>query len=244
MNSVASVYNEDDSDVKIMNYTIKNEDYRRQGETILTWVDSDGITYALSFQEKNMTQEVLEEICKIQRKSLKDIGYDDADDTSDLPMPSKSNLHEILLEIMHGNKNRSSSRILTSDFLVKLRNVFEDCNEDKILLEALFCIYKQLCKGYIVHLNSNEIVEVLLSDSEFSVVLAALENDPGLNGVVFSLREAYDRVKLNNVLGIADQDLLGKVKKAHKLQFIRETALARSLDDCASTHLFIIQQNL
>ena len=100
VNSVASVYNEDDSDVKIMNYTIKNEDYRRQGETILTWVDSDGITYALSFQEKNMTQEVLEEICKIQRKSLKDIGYDDADDTSDLPMPSKSNLHEILLEIM------------------------------------------------------------------------------------------------------------------------------------------------
>jgi Component of IIS longevity pathway SMK-1 len=237
------VYSEDDPDVKIMTYTIKDEDYRRQGDTILTWIDEDGSTYAFSFQEKVMTQEALEVICKIQSKSPKDIGYDeDLDDYCDLAIPTKHNLHEILLDLTHGNKNNNAVKVLTSEFVPKLRLLFLDCPaDDKGTLEIVFHIYKQLCIIYVVHLNSTDVVDLLVSDLEFETVLAALENDPGLGGVVFKLKEAYGAGRHNNILNVDNNLLLEKIKKANRLQFIKDTALARALDDSASNHFFSMQ---
>lgn len=93
-------------------------------------------------------------------------------------------------------------------------------------------------------MNSPEILEELLSDEHFSYVLLGLEHDPGLNGIVYDLKNTYYESRHNNLLVITDELFLAKVCKAHRLQFIRDMALGRSLDDSATTFIFFIQQSL
>ena len=141
-----SVYNEDTPDIKILDYIVKEESYKRQGETILTWEDQDGSRYALSFQEKTMAHEALEALCRIQGKNSTDIGFDEDNYSgTDLKSPSIYNLTEILDELTYGSKERNAEIILQGDFLGKLREVSAEHPEDVLAKEVIFKIYKQLC---------------------------------------------------------------------------------------------------
>jgi hypothetical protein len=87
------------------------------------------------------------------------------------------------------------------------------------------------------------VVEVLISDTEFETVLQGLEQDPGLGRVKFSLREVYKSAKMNDLLGIADSGIMPLLKRTHRLQFLRDTALCRSLDDVAAAFLLFLQHS-
>lgn len=237
-----SVYNEDDPEVKILNYKIKEEDYRKQGETILTWMDQDGSTFALSFQDKQMAQEALEEICKIQSKNPSEITYDyECYSSNELAVPTTANLSEVLLELLHGNKEKNAGKVIRSQFLPGLFTVSDEISEEKPQKELVFQIFKQLCKIYLVHLCSHEVISLLLDDPSWDKVLKGLSNDPIVS---FDLEKSYIASKFNNVLAINDENFLKKVTKAHRLQFIRDTALVRTLEDSASMFLYEIQLNL
>ena len=191
-------------------------------------------------------QEVLEALCKIQSRNPKDIGYDeDIYNGIELHNPTLCNLEEILYELTCGNKDANVKKITSTDFISKLSTIFLECSaEDKKNLESLFNIFKQLCKNYVVHFCSSELIDLLLSDQHFYTVINALENDPGLNGIKFDLKQAYQTSSLNNILDIDNAQFLELITKAHRLQFIRDTALARTLDDAASSYLFMLQQSL
>lgn len=93
-------------------------------------------------------------------------------------------------------------------------------------------------------MNSQEILEALLSDEHFDYVLRGLEHDPGLNGIVYDLKSSFYESKMNNFLDINDEMLLDKVKKSHRLQFVKDMALCRSLDDNTCTFFNFSQYNL
>lgn len=121
-----SVFNEDSPDMKILHYWVKDEEYRKQGDTILTWVDESHNTFALSFQEQSNAKEVLEEICKIQSKNPCDISNEDEVEESPCLMePKVDNLQEIAMTISFSNKAKLAKEVLGSGFLNKMHKVID-----------------------------------------------------------------------------------------------------------------------
>jgi hypothetical protein len=206
--AVLNVYNEDNPGVKIISYSIKDEEYRKQGDTILTWQDSNHCNFALSFTEKATAQEVLSELCRLQNRNLSDIDNEEADsdsDLTDLHSPRKDSLETILSCLSFPNRTRLVKEVINASLIPKLRGLVQNSpSDDSQTSVLLFHIYKQLCKGYVVHLNNVEITDLLISDDEFPAALGALENDPSLNGVRIGLVQMYEASRFRDVLGLDD----------------------------------------
>lgn len=133
-----TVYNEDSPDIKILQYSVKNEEYRKQGNSILTWVDESLNSFALSFQEKTNAQEALEEICKIQSKNPSEIGNEeDEDDCKILADPNVKNLSEIIMALTCSNNDKLVKEIFGTGFLHKIQKILSDCTGDKEKRERL-----------------------------------------------------------------------------------------------------------
>ena len=116
----------------------------------MTWQDSDRCTYALSFTERAMAQEVLEEICKLQSKNPSEIRNEeeelDGDYASELLNPSKENLPHVLAELMFTNKQKIMREVVESSFISKMKKITDECaDEDSKVQGHVFDIYKQLC---------------------------------------------------------------------------------------------------
>ncbi|CAG9333189.1 SMEK2_1 [Blepharisma stoltei] len=237
-----SVESEGDPDINLMSFEIGDEVYKRQGNTIITWMDNENHNFALSFQDPAGAQKVIEAICKIQSRDPKDIKFEDDNDEDivTLPVPKIDNLDSIR-EILENsvNKDKISKAVLFSDFLEKLQKVYkfleEENNEEK-LYEIFFC-YKAL-----VQLNSREILDIMLSDEYYLDFFGALEHDPSILGKSFKLREILEnQVKYQNVLEIEDKEFLAKIHHAYRLQFLKDTALSRCLDESSFQSLLCYQ---
>lgn len=145
---IVSVFSEESPSSAILTYTIKSEEYCKQSDTILTWQSEDNEKLALSFTDDLSITSFLTELCKIQGKSPNDItAEEDFDESPVIPVPSLTNLPEILYKLSFGYSNQLAEQLIELDFVKKIREIFERISANELdNLNLVFLIYKELCK--------------------------------------------------------------------------------------------------
>lgn len=232
------VVSEANSEEVLLDYHISDEDFKRQGETILIWSDSNSNTQALSFQNVIGANEVWRAVCEIKGIDPEELGNANSDDEDNMPKLSLDRLEEFHLslnELPLSRKERIAALLIHGDYLKSLGELLEEAekNGPASKLPVFFFIFKDL-----VHLNHSELLEEMLSDRHYLTLFGALEHDPDLNGRQFNSREFLTQTLIfNNVLEITNQEFLSKVHVSYRLQYLKDTVLARCLDEMTLTHL-------
>lgn len=241
------VKSEEDSSLTLLQSKISREDiYNRQQDTLIVWneINSDddndeGIDLALSFQDPTGCAEIWEEITYIQR-SLRspDIDLDNIilkGGSSDiLPIANMNNIDEIHMIIndalnLPKKKNSLAQAILKEKYLQKLIDLWKmvDDLSSKEDCAKMYHIFKD-----IVLLNDATLLEQIVSDECVYDVLAALEHDPehGVGQIKHS-DFMRNQAKYKEVVPINNPQIELKIHQTYRLQYIKDVALARTLDE-------------
>ncbi|KAF9582402.1 Platinum sensitivity protein, partial [Lunasporangiospora selenospora] len=246
------VHSEEDEDRIILNSRIKTSEgegedpYQRQQETLIVWTEDDGVDLALSFQEAEGCAEIWESIAEVQQR-YNQVLFDDSPDINGigngeftLPDPDINNLAEIeqLIKEAHGtihDKERLAAFVILHNYVDKLVPMFETC-EDLESMAELHILHRIMIG--IITLNDIPILQYILKDEVFFNCLGMLEYEPELDDKKEDYREFLTkRAKFKQVVPISDRDVEQKIHHAFRLHFLRDTVLARVLDDGLSTAL-------
>eukprot|EP01006_Ploeotia_vitrea_P006045 TRINITY_DN12127_c0_g1_i1.p1 TRINITY_DN12127_c0_g1~~TRINITY_DN12127_c0_g1_i1.p1 ORF type:complete len:790 (+),score=88.55 TRINITY_DN12127_c0_g1_i1:48-2417(+) len=226
----------------LLNTRISKDDiYQRQQEALIVWNDPFlQQDIALSFQIASGCASIWQDICVAQQRpcfppTQDDNELDDIDSSSGtkLPEPSISNLPEILAAIqsappVHYARERLVQSLLSEGYIDKLLEIHEQCEDldDLSNLHKLFTIFKSM-----VLLNWTELLKALFDSTRIMKVIATLEFDPDLPNKELHHRKFLETtVKYKQLLQLPDT-LQTKIHKAFRIQYIKETVLARCLDD-------------
>jgi len=226
----------------LLNHTIRSLEYKQQNDNILFWTENTGITLAISFQSSAQTRELLEHICNVQGR---DVASMRNEEDFDLPSPSLEQLPDFARVLTTAVQKAQVARaICTGDFLSNLEELFKTAEETRSpALPHFFTVFKAMGKFHLVLLCDSNLLDILLSDPHYLTFFGALErkdysDDPDLISAQLQLRSFLsNELTFNNVLCITDVGLLSKVHKAYRVLFLRDTALARCLDDCTANFL-------
>ncbi|KAF9575098.1 Platinum sensitivity protein [Mortierella alpina] len=157
-----------------------------------------------------------------------------------LPKPDLSNLAEIQ-ELVKGAHADVAERVKLAAFIVldnyidKLLPVLEAC-EDLESISDLHALHSILLG--IINLNDIAIIQHILKDDIFDGCVGILEYDPNLQDPKLNLREMLrNGSKLKQLVPIKDQDIEQKIHQVFRLQFLRDIALTRFMDDGLSSIL-------
>ncbi|KAJ3144142.1 Platinum sensitivity protein [Geranomyces variabilis] len=248
------VRTEDDSSV-LLNSTIRPDaEYVRQQDTLLVWTESTGEDLALSFQDVDACHELWQELETIQMRMAAD-----KHDIDQLPETPRSNTEEVMVaqdlelpEPTLGNLKRledtiSSAfrtesgrreliRALTdSEFLASLFPVFEQA-EDLEDTESLFSL--AVIVRCIMSLNEGPMYEFLLKDDIFPQLLGVLEYDRDVPKSKASHREHFQKhANFKQIVPIENEEIRAKITQTYRVQYLKDVALARVLDDGTFTAL-------
>uniref|UniRef100_A0A6B2KYD8 Uncharacterized protein n=1 Tax=Arcella intermedia TaxID=1963864 RepID=A0A6B2KYD8_9EUKA len=252
-----------------MQSRISGEDiYNKQQETLIVWNeidqgddDDEGTDLALSFQDKEGCSEIWDEICEIQQ-SLRSPSYidleallkmrDDPDEystkTVTLPPANLSNIDEIqrLLSdaITVGQKQSTASLILKDQYLPKLLDlwkVVDDLSSTEDYAK-MYHIFKDL-----IMLNCVPLIEIIVSSKYIIDVMAALEHDPERHiGTIKHSDFLKSQAQFKEVVPLNDPQLVNKIHQTFRLQYLKDVALARILDEptFASINSLIFVNNI
>jgi protein phosphatase-4 regulatory subunit 3 len=222
----------------MLDYHVTDEDFKRQGDTILIWVDAEANTYALSFQDVAGSNDIWKAICNAKGVDPAVFWEANSDEEECLPQLSLENIetfHSALTELPLSRKERIGSLLIQGDYLASLGELLGEAEAKgpASKLPVFFFIFKDL-----VHLNHSELLEEMLSEAHYLTLFGALEHDPDLNGRQFNSRDFLTKtLKFKNVLNITNEEFLRKVHMAYRLQYLKDTVLARCLDDATIGHL-------
>ncbi|KAJ3182064.1 Platinum sensitivity protein [Geranomyces variabilis] len=248
------VRTEDDSSV-LLNSTIRPDaEYVRQQDTLLVWTESTGEDLALSFQDVEACHELWQELENIQMRLAAD-----KHDIDQLPETPRSNTEEIVvtqdLELSEptlGNLQRLEKTIsfafrtesgrrelirvlYDSEFLANLFPVFEQ-SEDLEDMENLFSL--SVIVRCIMSLNEGPMYEFLLKDDIFPQLLGVLEYDRDVPKSKASHREHFQKhANFKQIVPIKNEEIRAKIVQTYRVQYLKDVALARVLDDGTFTAL-------
>lgn len=147
-NEKVSIFSEEDPSSSLLTYTIKSENYCKQADTILTWQSEENQKLALSFTDEQSISQFLTHLCRIQGKSPNDItAEEDFDESPQIPVPSLSNLREILYKVSFCSTSQLIDQLTEIGVVKKLREIFNAVEKSDLeTLNVLFLLYKELCK--------------------------------------------------------------------------------------------------
>ncbi|CAG9335274.1 unnamed protein product [Blepharisma stoltei] len=227
--NIFEIISEDDHHL-LLDYPVGNEVYKRQGDTILTWTDSDHCTFAVSFQNPAGAQTMWESFLSIQGKDIN--AQILKSDNEALPYPNETNLQEIieiLSDISASNRSSNIQGIIKDGFVRKLSHEFQLSvqKNDKEVITQFFFVYKLL-----LQFANNSILQELLSDENFFSFIGAMDHDPDVKCTQY-LHTLTNEVKFINPLNITDTDFLNKIHAAFRLGFLKESQSARGLEESA-----------
>eukprot|EP00954_Amorphochlora_amoebiformis_P028534 1391834-Amorphochlora_amoeboformis.AAC.1 len=230
----------EDTNAQLMEHRVVREvDYARQGETIITWCQADNPDLALSFQEAAGCSDVWNKIVAV-------IGQRDDQDSNgtlqgghqvepiQLPEPRLENVESILKVIAESptnNRELVASALLQDDYLKKLLDVFEQVDQsgDSKTAILFFELFKQT-----VLLNEISIYEVLFSDEIFKPMLSVFDHDPTMREEnKMQHRTFWSRAQFKPIMDIKDQSLVKKIHQNYRMTYFKDVVLLRFLDDCA-----------
>ncbi|KAJ3283863.1 Platinum sensitivity protein [Rhizoclosmatium sp. JEL0117] len=233
----------------------KDLDFIRQQDTLIVWTEDDGSDMALSFQEQEGCNTLWNTIRQAKNRlngveggtdididNLPFTNNDDEDLKEDdrrsenginLPVPSMSTIKEIE-EIMFAaskgayGRGQLSRAIQQDNFIDKLVPLLEMC-EDLESLEELYSL-SHIVK-MIVFLNDSKVYDYILKDEIFPFIVGTLEYDREYPAAKTSYRQQTSAAKFKQLLPIPDAAIALKITQTYRIQFLRDTALARMLDD-------------
>lgn len=229
------VGSEEDPKTELLKIAIKKDDnYQKQQDTLIVWTDPDnGQDMALSFQEAEGCGVVWDTINEAQSQ-IEGYVRPPVLQSLDLPPPTLGELETIETILRNGSNTQGArdvvvKHLISDGYLLKLLRQVETAEDLQSIedLHRLCTIMKQL-----VLYNDNQIVECLIQDEVFEWAVGALEYDPD-----FPHHKANHREFLSNssrfkeVVHITDDDIRRKIHYTYRLQYLKDVALARVLDD-------------
>ncbi|KAG7447518.1 DUF625-domain-containing protein [Guyanagaster necrorhizus] len=230
----------------VLSTTIRSNDvYQRQQDTLIVWTEPDGVDYALSFQEAEGCAEVWNFISEVQRHmniggpSSPILGPESSAATSNiirsghLPTPQMGIIGDIEAAIKGLArtpvvKERLCEYIQHEDYIKQLIEVLRVAEREENLenLHALFSIMQT-----ILMLNDHGMYEHICEDSLFFGVVGMLEYDPEFPSHKANYREFLtDTARFHEPITF-QPSIQRKIHHTYRLQFLKDVALARALDD-------------
>ncbi|KAI8816270.1 component of IIS longevity pathway SMK-1-domain-containing protein [Fimicolochytrium jonesii] len=236
----------------LLNTTIRSEvNYVRQQDTLVVWTEPSGEDLALSFQDVGGCNDTWNELTQIRKRLAADKhDIDQLPENSaellraeieeselthlDLPDPTMGNVKELELAVCHAARFHSGRAELVktmerTNFVPKLFPVFEQAEDldDFETLHALANILRA-----ILTVNEGSIYQYLLSDEVFKTTLGMLEYDGDLPNQKANHREHFEKnAKFKEVVPIKDEDIKAKIIQTYRVQYLKDAALLRYLDD-------------
>ncbi|KAI8071348.1 component of IIS longevity pathway SMK-1-domain-containing protein, partial [Gongronella butleri] len=227
-------------------------------DTLILWTDDNRDEFALSFQEPKDCDEIWQRIQgkqEVLMKTLADGSTDDDDDYADdpaaktttLPAPELGNLAQIATLLQNvvtiDEKEKIAAYILDSDYLPKLVNLFESC-EDLESTEDLHTLYT-IMKSLIMF-NSNKLVETIIKDEHIMNVAGMLEYKPDRPHEKANYREVLlAQANMELVVPLNNEQVMTKIRETFRLQYLKDVILARYLsEELAATlqHFTLVSQ--
>jgi len=229
-NGTISVISEE-SGATLIEHRLEDDRYHREGESILVWTLDDGTSIALSFADSIGAKNFYQSICFALNREPEEFHHMNEEDDFCLPSLEEETLQEwrsIICEAPFTRRDMLARRILDSDWLDSLHELYKAALEGSSrLLPTYFYIYKGL-----VSLHNKELLENLLNEHHYLDFFSALEHDPDLHGQQFHTKEYLTQTcRFKNVLGIQDAAFLEKIHIVNRLQYLKDTVLARCLDE-------------
>ncbi|KAJ3233192.1 Platinum sensitivity protein [Chytriomyces hyalinus] len=235
----------------------KDADFIRQQDTLIVWTEEDGTDMALSFQEQEGCNDLWTLINDIKKKLAAGVSVpgpdidalphssEEEDNSQDellrrsgdsypsLPTPSMGAIKEIEETVFAASKgaygrNQLSKFILAENYVEKLLPLLEMC-EDMESTDELYSL-SHIVK-MIVFLNEPKIYEYILQDDVFPIIVGMLEYDREYPSAQSSYRQQVSSAQFKQLIPIPDTSVATKITQTYRLQFLRDTALARMLDD-------------
>eukprot|EP01006_Ploeotia_vitrea_P000723 TRINITY_DN103537_c0_g1_i1.p1 TRINITY_DN103537_c0_g1~~TRINITY_DN103537_c0_g1_i1.p1 ORF type:complete len:780 (+),score=44.62 TRINITY_DN103537_c0_g1_i1:46-2385(+) len=221
--------------VVLLNTRVVNETdiYQKQGETLIVWNDPWlQQELALSFQAPAGAQQLWRELLAAQGRTNPE---EDELQPVSLPPPEVANLEQIhaaLTTATFHDRPRLCECLLSEGYLKQLFELHSKCEQtqDTQSLYRLFEIFKAM-----VLLNSLELLQTLFHEDNIMSFIATLEHDPSLSTNSHSAglqhREYLQNKVVHKKVIDVPAELNVKIHNTFKLQYIRDTVLARCLDD-------------
>ncbi|OBT64232.1 hypothetical protein VE03_06864 [Pseudogymnoascus sp. 23342-1-I1] len=217
--------------------------FAKQQETLIIWTEPvNGVDMALSFQESDGCTAIWKFINMVQQQMVVNGGPEDAlsEDMApetapvNLPVPDINNLKEVELEMRHLNNTQAgrdalAKFVIHDEYIPKLVPLIEEAEAAHRLgeLHRLCNIMKML-----ILLNDNDIIEYAMTDEVFLGVMGALEYDPDFPSHKANHRQWLgDESRYKEVVRIDDDQVRRKIHHTYRLQYLKDVALARVLDD-------------
>ncbi|KAJ3411746.1 Platinum sensitivity protein [Chytridiales sp. JEL 0842] len=225
-------------------------------ETLIVWTEPNGTDLALSFQEASGCSDIWDWIEEVQKKLPSvdpdidqlpapledDVGDEEyrSNTTFILPAPTLSNIKEIEQKIVSASRNYYGrdklATVLKSDnYIEQLLPLLEIC-EDMESLDDLYSL--SAIMRAIIFLNDVKIYEMLLQDDVFDAVIGMLEYDRDFPNIKGNHREHMkQKASFKQAIPIPSEEIIQKIKQTYRVQFLKDVALARLLDDSTFTTL-------
>ncbi|KAL5349048.1 Platinum sensitivity protein [Pseudogymnoascus australis] len=217
--------------------------FAKQQETLIIWTEPvNGVDMALSFQESDGCTAIWKFIHTVQQQMVVNGGPEDAlsEDMApesapvNLPVPDINNLKEVEMEMRQLNNTQAgrdalAKFIIHDEYIPKLVPLIEEAEAAHRLgeLHRLCNIMKML-----ILLNDNDIIEYAMTDEVFLGVMGALEYDPDFPSHKANHRQWLgDESRYKEVVRIDDDQVRRKIHHTYRLQYLKDVALARVLDD-------------
>ncbi|KAJ3350612.1 AP-1 complex subunit beta-1 [Entophlyctis luteolus] len=219
-----------DKDPVLLKTRIRTEaNFSRQQDTLIVWTEEDGTDMALSFQEQEGCEDLWKAIREIKMKlggagdtDIDGLHFNDGEDAPEsghapiesipdtgfsLPEPSMATIKEIEETMFATSKGmygrgQLTKFILQENYIEKLLPMLEVC-EDMECTEELYSL------SHIVK---------MIDDREYPSAKSCY-------------RQQVSLTQFKQLLPIPDPVIAKKISQTYRLQFLRDTALARMLDD-------------
>ncbi|CAI4225101.1 unnamed protein product [Auanema sp. JU1783] len=218
--------------------------YQKQQETLIVWSESETCDLALSFQEKSGCEEIWAKICEVQGRDPGDPegGFDELDEgeLSEGSSSGRVTLPPIemgrLGEIDYIISTHMSSvtlrdkmcKVLESEGVMpKLAEVFKMC-EDLENTDGLHSLYTIAKNIILMHRNGQQdlnFMEYVFDDRYMKEVIGMLEYDPAYDEPRKHREFLYEQAKFREVLRISDPDVITKIHKAYRIQYLQEVCI-------------------
>lgn len=236
------IVRDENSDVLLHDRPVlpNDDSYRLQGDgaakSILVWEDV-GLEKdcALSFQDAESAQEIFSELCGEKAKRL-------------LPFPEVEHLPELaraLTFVLPSQKEALANECLDERFIAALRQAFHTA-EDSHNPQDLMLLWR-IARGVFM-LANHALTRRYMRHDMFEDTMGMLEFDEGLpeDRRICHRQVLKVAVRFKQVLSFQDAELLERIHLNYRLQYLKDYALARVLDDAALaslTQLVIMNNN-
>lgn len=200
-------------------FDIKSITVHRQNESIICWMDTESIKYAISFQHTQAADSFWSGLSKVQS---------DSHSLSVLPDPYIENIPEIVERLF----NDDCLELISNTWLTSLCENIEKLGNDFKKIGEYFEIFKKL-----INLSRFNIFEGLLKNPHFLAVFIVIESDPDKTFTMNFCEYFENKVKFVNILAICDQVLIENINLAFRVLCLKESLMSSSFSEEAFSSL-------